>query len=185
MRLSAGRIDGADADFAAALKAARDRPDLEMRIADAWLGAKQFERAVAGYDAWLAKYPRSFDVGDALNGRCWARALWGRDLDRALDDCNQALRRGSRLAQVLDSRGMVHLRRGEFALAIKDYDAALKLQPKLAPSLFARGLAKRKSGDAAGGAADIAAASAIEPTIGEQMKSFGITETTVVIASNR
>lgn len=80
---------------------------------------------------------------------------------------------------------MVHLRRGEFAAAIADYDAALKLQPKLAPSLYARGLARQVSGDKAGGVADIQAATAIDPQVGAWMKSYGITETTVVVASAR
>jgi tetratricopeptide (TPR) repeat protein/predicted aspartyl protease len=183
LRLAAGEADKADADFAAALKTDPDQPDLELQIADAYSQTRQYERAIARYDAWLAKYPKSFDVGEALNGRCWTRALWGRQLDQALADCNLALKRGSRLADVLDSRGMVRLRRGEFAQAIADYDAALKLQPKLAPSLYARGLAKQKAGDAAGAAADLQAASAVEPQIAEQMKALGISEATVVIAA--
>lgn len=183
MRLAAHQVDEAEADFDAASKAAPDRPDLELEIAEAHVQARQYERAIARFDDWLTKYPKSFDVGTALNARCWARTLWGRELDQALADCNQALKRGSRLAEVLDSRGMVHLRRGEFALAIADYDAALKLQPKVAPSLYGRGLAKRKTGDAAGAAADLQAATAIDPRIGERMKSLGITESSVVIAA--
>lgn len=183
LRLAAGEAEKADADFEAALKSGSDQPDLELEIAQAYSQTRQYERAIARYDAWLAKYPKSFDLGEALNGRCWTRALWGRQLDQALADCNLALKRGSRLANVLDSRGMVHLRRGEFALAIADYDAALKLQPKLAPSLYARGLAKQKAGDKAGAAADLQAASALEPKIAELMKASGITEATVVIAA--
>lgn len=185
MRLEAGEVEKADADFATAAKAAPDRPDTELGIAQAYAQARLYDRAITRLDAWLAKYPKSFSVGEALNARCWTRALWGRELDLALADCNQALKRGSRLAEVLDSRGMVHLRRGEFALAIADYDAALKLQPKLAPSLYARSLAKRKVGDLTGAVADLRAASAIDPHIGETMNALGITEATVVIALMR
>ena len=183
MRLAAGELDKAGADFDAAVKAAPDRPDLELGAAQAYAQARRFDRAIARYDAWIAKYPGSFDMVDALNGRCWTRALWGRELDKAVADCNQAMRRGSKLSEVLDSRGMVRLRRGEFVQAIADYDAALKLQPKLAPSLYGRGLAKQKAGDSVGAAADLQAAATIEPDIADRMKSLGITETTVVVAS--
>jgi tetratricopeptide (TPR) repeat protein len=183
MRLATGEMDKAGADFDAAVKAAPDRPDLELEAAHAYAQAREFDRAIARYDAWIGKYPGSFEMVDALNGRCWTRALWGRDLDKAVADCNQAMRRGAKLAEVLDSRGMVRLRRGEFVQAIGDYDAALKLQPKLAPSLYGRSLAKQKAGDSAGAAADLQAAAAIEPDIADRMKALGITETTVVVAT--
>ena len=185
IRLAAGQVEAADADFQAALTTQPDQPDLELDIAGGYVQARQYERAIARLDAWLAKYPKSFQVGTALNERCWARALWGRGLDQALADCDLAIRRGSRVAMVFDSRGMVHLRRGEFVQALADYDTALKLQPKLAPSLYARGLAKLKSGDAAGGAADLRAAAGLEPKISEQMAELGISEATVVVAANR
>ena len=44
-------------------------------------------------------------------GRCWARALTGRDLDKALADCDRALRLAPKTPEFLDSRGLVHLRR--------------------------------------------------------------------------
>lgn len=185
MRLAAGELDSAGADFDAAAKAAPDRPGLELEAAQAFTQALQFDRAIARYDVWIAKNRTSFDMADALNGRCWARTLWGRDLDKALADCDLALRRGSRLASVLDSRGMVHLRRGEFALAIADYSEALRLQPKLAPSLYGRGLARQKAGDSAGAEADLRTALALDPKIAEQMKALGITGATVVVASAR
>lgn len=185
IRLAAGQVEKAGEDFDAAVKIEPDQPDLELEIAKSYSQAGQYGRAVARFDAWLAKYPKSFAVGDALNARCWTRALWGRELDKALADCDLALKRGSRLAAMLDSRGMVHLRRGEFAQAIADYDAALKLQPKLAPSLYGRGLARLKAGDAAAGAADLRAAAGFEPKIAEQMAALGISEATVVVAANR
>lgn len=181
IRLRQGAFPEADADFARSLKYASGQPELETRIASLYVSASRFEQAVAHYDAWIAANPKSFRLIEALNGRCWARALWGRQLDQALIDCDQALRKG-RLAGVLDSRGLVRLRRGEFDAAIADYDAALKLQPKQAWSLYGRGLAKLKRGDAAGGAADIQAALALQPAIGEFAKQRGLTEEAVVVA---
>lgn len=182
MHLKLQELAKADADFGLALKVAPDKPALGLQIAALYTGANRFEQAVAHYDAWIAANPKSFNLDDALNGRCWARALWGRQLDQALADCDRALRKGSKLAGVLDSRGMVRLRRGEFEAAIADYDAALKLQPKLAWSLYGRGLAKLKRGDAAGGAADIQAAEALAPEITERTKQLGLTEASVVVA---
>ncbi|CAN7443335.1 retroviral-like aspartic protease family protein [Phenylobacterium sp. LjRoot219] len=185
LRLQEKALPQADADFAAALKAPSADDALGLQISALYLGADLFEKAVASVDAWIAAHPKSYEMGSALNQRCWTRALWGRELDLALADCDLALRRGSRLADVLDSRGMVRLRRGEFAKAIADFDAALKLQPKLAASLYGRGLAKAKVGDSVGGAADVRAASALEPGLIEAMTRRGITDDKVVVATLR
>ena len=181
IRLRQGDLGKADADFQKAQSAAPDKPQLGLQIASIYGSAARFEQAVAHYDAWIAANPKSFLISEALNGRCWARALWGRQLDEALADCDQALKKG-RLAGVLDSRGMVRLRRGEFAAAVADYDAALKLQPKQAWSLYGRGLAKLKRGDSAGGAADIQAALALQPAISAFSQQIGLTEESVVVA---
>ena len=66
--------------------------------------------------------------GDRLNSRCWARARWGQELDEALADCNAALKLRPGTAAILDSRGLVYLRKGDFKSAIADYDAALRTQ---------------------------------------------------------
>jgi tetratricopeptide (TPR) repeat protein len=84
------------------------------------------------------------------------------------------MKRGLRLAEVLDSRGLVHYRRGEFRDAISDYDAALKAQPNLAWSRLGRGLARLKTGDLAGGRADIAAAEALQPGIRQKAEGYGL-----------
>jgi len=73
---------------------------------------------------------------------------------------------------VLDSRGFVYLKLGQFDNAIADYNAVLKLKPKLAISLYNRGLAKQKKGDSAGGDADIAAAKAIDPKIADKLTGY-------------
>lgn len=182
LRLMAKDADGAEADFQGAAKQAPDDPQLAGEIAAAYSHVGRFERAIAYYDDWIARYPKDPRLPDVLNGRCWARALWGRELDKAVADCDAALRRGQRLAAYLDSRGLAHLRRGELDLAITDYDQALKLQPKLPWSLYGRGLAKAKKGDAAGSVADIAAAEALAPGIRKEAQRYGVTEQTAVVA---
>jgi tetratricopeptide (TPR) repeat protein len=51
---------------------------------------------------------------DAYNGRCWARALAGRDLDQALADCDGSLRLSPDDANGLNSRGLVQRKLGAF-----------------------------------------------------------------------
>ena len=79
---------------------------------------------------------------EALNNRCWARAIVG-DLDNALKDCHQALQLRPRYGDAFDSRGFVNLKIGRTTNAIDDYNAALSIDPRRASSLYGRGIAKR------------------------------------------
>jgi len=168
--LRAQSYDRAATDFGAAIKI---EPDRALQVAGVYTGAGQFERATTAYDGWIAANPRHARLSAALSGRCWTRALWNHELDKALADCEAALKGGPRVAAVLDSRGLVHLRRSEFDLAIADYDAAIRLQPKQAWSLYGRGLAKLAKGDKAG-EADLAAATAVAPNLPAMAKQYGL-----------
>jgi tetratricopeptide (TPR) repeat protein len=75
---------------------------------------------------------------------------------------------------VLDSRGFVYLKLGDYDRAIADYDAALKNNPKIAYSLYGRGVAKLKKGDNDSGNSDIAAAKAINPDSAEDFVRYGV-----------
>ena len=133
-----------------------------------------FDRAIAQFDRWMAAHPDDSDRATALNGRCWARALAGKDLDRALSDCNTALRARPNTPAYLDSRGLVKLRRGDLDGAIEYYDAALAAQPKLAWALYGRGVARAKKGLAKEAAADREAALAANPDIAERAREVRI-----------
>jgi cytochrome P450 len=98
------------------------------------------------------RYTRTF------NGRCWVRAVLGRDLLLALADCNESLRLRPENADTLDSRALVELKLGQLDRAREDYDAALKIYPRLADSLYGRG-------DVAGARVDLAAAKTLDPGI--------------------
>jgi len=172
--LAGGDIPLGRKDFEAALKAAPQDAELGLRVAGAYERHDLFEPAIAQYDAWIAAHPKTDRTAQALNGRCWARALWNKELDKALADCNAALKQGLTNSNVLDSRGLTHLRLGQFEAAIADYDASLKLQPRSAWSLYGRGLAKRKKGDAAGAEADIKAALAIQPNLINAVRRYGL-----------
>jgi TPR repeat protein len=110
---------------------------------------------------------------EALNNRCWARALVG-DLNNALRDCNQALAIRPRYADALDSRGFVNLKLGRPDNAIEDYDAALSVDPKRASSLYGRGIARTRRGDTAAGNNDIGTAKSLQAGIAEEFSRYGI-----------
>ena len=173
-RLAAEDREGARADLDAAAAAASKQADLRLSIGELYLALDQFEPAVAQFDLWIAVHGEDSRLPVALNGRCWARGLAGRDLDKALSDCDRAVRLTRRAADVLDSRGLVHLRRGEFDRAIADYDAALAQKPKIAWSLYGRGLAELKTGAKVQGDADIAAASVEAPHLAERAAKLGL-----------
>jgi tetratricopeptide (TPR) repeat protein len=162
------------ADLAGADRLAAKAADSRLEIAQVYMSAREPSLAVSQYDLWIAAHPEDGKMAVALNGRCWARGLLDRELDLALADCDGALKRSPKSAEVLDSRGLIHLRKGEFDAAITDYDAALALQPREAMSLYGRGLAKLRKGMAAEGKADIAAATALRPGVDEMAKAYGL-----------
>jgi len=108
------------------------------------------------------------------NNRCWVRAVSGEELDFALADCNEALRLNPRHAAALDSRGLVHLKRGEYLAAIDDYNAALALDPGRGHYLYGRGVAHTRMGNIAAGRADLVEAERAEPGIGARYRSYGV-----------
>ncbi|MEI9963917.1 MAG: tetratricopeptide repeat protein [Caulobacteraceae bacterium] len=171
LRLTEKDEPGAKADFDAA---ARIDPTLGLQIANTYTYGGAFEDAIATYDAWIGAHPKDPGRPTWLNDRCWSRALWGQELDRALIDCDAAIKASPRVPAYRDSRGLVHLRLGQFDDAIADYDAVLKAQPKLAWSLYGRGLAKLRLGKTADGQADINAAIALEPKLPDEAKRFGV-----------
>ena len=173
------RIMGRDrtaglADLDTVAKTVSPAADIRLRLGGLYERLDRLDDAIAQLDLWIAAHPDDRRRPQALNGRCWSRALLGRDLDKALSDCDGAHRALPQSANILNSRGLVHLRLGHFDKAIADYNASFALQPKSAWTLYGRGLAKLKNGDAAGGKADIDAAVALDPTIAEKAALRGI-----------
>lgn len=142
----------------------------EMRIT-IWLRMRRYDDAINGLKAVDVLEE---DPGGAANERCWVRAVAGRDLDTALADCNAALAAAPGKANRLDSRALVHLRRGELKDALADYDAALRGDPKAPSTLYARGIAKLRLGDKTGGRADIEAAKTLAPDIAVAMAEIEV-----------
>jgi tetratricopeptide (TPR) repeat protein len=165
------------------------RPDEALRAADDALRIDPFnvdalnlradlhqkrgrlDLALADADAMVALRP---EAAGSWNSRCWVRATAGKELDKALADCDASLKLQPRNAPVLDSRGLVQLRRGDLKAALADYDAALALEPKQAASLYGRGLVKQKLGDQVGGRVDLVAAVAISDDIASRYEEYGL-----------
>jgi hypothetical protein len=118
--------------------------------------ASQFQKSVQieAYDELTRQQPKN---AAAWNGLCWVTVTTSGDLDKALEQCNIAIRLNPKCPNFFDSRGLVFLKLGDFDSAIGDYDAALKLNPKMPGSLYGRGIAKIKRGDYAAGSDDITA----------------------------
>lgn len=176
--LRAGRRDPADSirpDLDAADRASSNESEVRLALGHLYEYVRDYPAAIAQLDRWIdARNSEDVEMPVARNSRCWVRALAGQQLDRALADCNAAVRARPKTAAFLDSRGLVYLRQGRYDKALADYDAALALNPKIAWSLYGRGLAKRHLNQVAAGDADVAAATALFPRIAEEAASHGI-----------
>lgn len=162
-------------DLDAADRAAPKQGDMRLELGGLYQRVRNYAAAIAQYDDWIGSHNSDdIQMPRARHARCRARALSGQALDQALEDCNFAVRRDSKVAAYLDARGLVYLRQGRYDKAVTDYDAALALNPKIAWSLYGRGLAKRHLDQVAAGDADVAAATALFPRIAEEAASHGV-----------
>jgi tetratricopeptide (TPR) repeat protein/predicted aspartyl protease len=166
----AGALD----DLKAADENLASSAQLRLRLAGLYSALDAPEQALTNYDLWLKSHPEDVGRAEALNGRCWARGLLNRELDKALSDCEAALRLRPGSAAFLDSRALVRLRRGELEKALADYDATVKASPREAWSLYARGLVARRLGKVAEADADKAKALEINPNIAARIKRYHI-----------
>jgi tetratricopeptide (TPR) repeat protein len=171
-------IAGASADLDSAARAAPKEADLRFFLARSYQSIDLLPASIAQYDLWIAAHSADSRMVEALNSRCWVRAQLGLELDKALSDCDTALRRSARSnpynARILNSRGLVRLRMGDYDRSIADYDASLKQSANDALALYGRGVAKMRKSKAAQGAADIADAEKLRPAIAEEFKKRGI-----------
>ena len=172
--LSQKDLTAAQADFDAAMRLAPQDREMALRFANAYTRARLYEASIQKYSAWLAAHPKDDLEPVALEGRCRARALWGKELETALADCEAAMKHNQKISITSENRALVLLRLGRYDDAIREYDAALRLQPKSAWGLYGRGLAKLKKSQEPEGQADVQAALALQRSIADEAKSYGI-----------
>jgi tetratricopeptide (TPR) repeat protein/predicted aspartyl protease len=175
-RLRYGKKDeaGAAADLAAAQKLAPAGSMQSRSIASLYVAIDQPANALPLLDAWIRAHEDDSSLGSALNERCWARALANQSLGDALHDCREAIKRDGDRAAYLDSLGMVYLRRGNNAEAIKAYRQALAQSPHAAWSHYGLGLAELHSGQADAGNAELATARSLDKEIDARAAKLGL-----------
>jgi len=116
------RFESAAVDFRIVLRLRPSDSDDLACYDRALSGLGEFEAAVKQFAAAVATEPKDVPI---RSGLCWARGGTGKNLARALADCNVALNLDPRSATALNSRGMVELRMTRFPAAITDYTATL------------------------------------------------------------
>jgi len=131
-------------------------------------------QSIAQWSHWLPVHQNDIGRPAALNARCWNRVELGVDLDKALDDCDEAIGLDSNNASFHDSRAWVYLRMGKPQKALADFDRALAIDAKLAWSLYGRGQVQLALGHAESGRADLDAARRQRPTIDADARRQGL-----------
>jgi tetratricopeptide (TPR) repeat protein len=131
------------------------------------------ERAIADFTSGIELNSNSSQL---WGQRCWSRAVVGKQLQEAVDDCTKAGSLSPKIPQIFAYRGFAYLKLGQFDKALADYDAAFALTktPDHADWLYVRGVTKLKKGDTAGGNTDITSAKAIKADIADEYASYGI-----------
>lgn len=132
---------------------------------------RAYDKAIADYDDAILLDP---SLGPAYNNRCLTRAIAGRDLVKAMADCNLALKLMPTSLDVREVRGFIYLKLGDPAIAIAEYNAALAIDPNQPLALWGRGLARIRDGQTREGEADQAAARVLDPNVERQFAIYGL-----------
>jgi tetratricopeptide (TPR) repeat protein/predicted aspartyl protease len=175
-RLRYGKKDeaGAAADIAAAQKLAPTGSMQSRAIASLYIAIDEPGNALPLLDAWIRRHGDDASLGSVLNERCWARALANQALKDALHDCRKAIKRDGDMAAYQDSLGMVYLRMGNYAEAIKAYRQALEQSPHTAWSHYGLGLAELHGGQTDAGNAELATARSLDKEIAARAAKLGL-----------
>ncbi len=153
---------------------AAKQADLRLQLARFYAQVDADRAAIKQFDNWLESHSADGRVPGALGGRCWAKGMLGEELDKALADCNRAVKASPEAPFVL-ARGLVNLRLGHLDRAIADYDAVLKTAPRNAWALYLRGLARLRKGMKDAGERDVAASREIASRLPEEAAKRGLT----------
>ena len=131
-------------------------------------------QALAQWNLWMPAHKHDIARGNALNSRCWNRVQLNVELDKALEDCDDAVDLDSKNKSFIDSRAWVYLRMGKLQKALSDFDRALALDPVQAWSLYGRGQVNLALGKTERGQADLAQARRELPDIDMDARHGGL-----------
>lgn len=107
-----------------------------------------------------------------LTARCAEGARSGKALDVALAACDRAVRLNIG-PEVLQSRGLVLMRRGDGRAALADFTTAVRAKPNMAKALFAMGLLELDLDRTDEGWSDIGRARALDPSVEAILRDEG------------
>jgi tetratricopeptide (TPR) repeat protein len=148
--------------------------DVRLALGNLYARAGSLEQAIEQYDKWLDAHLQEIRTPEVLASRCRARAMVGQNLDKALADCNRAIKERPQAVVYLDARGLTYLRLGQYDKALKDYDAVLASLPRNPWALYGRGLVELHSGNITKGQADIAASKSVDPRVAQEAAKRGL-----------
>jgi len=138
-----GDYAAALADYQTAVQLAPDVSAAHVGMGTALYGLGRYAEAVESYTHAVELDPQN---ADGYNGRAYARALVGDDLQGALQDANRALALDPvQIGSVYDTRAFVYYRLGDYTAALADANQALDLGEAFAH--YTRGLIYEALGD--------------------------------------
>jgi tetratricopeptide (TPR) repeat protein len=129
-RLKAKAYQAALQDFAKAIELEPSDPRNLINHSVALQHLGRHQEAIEDWEqlrSMLQQYRApQVQLGVALNGLAYARALGNSDLDQALEEINEALQLAGWNAAMLDTRGYIQYLRGELEPAHQDLDRAVR-----------------------------------------------------------
>ena len=161
-------------DLATLDKRLAPQSDLRRQMAMLYGTLEMPAQALAQWNLWIPAHRHDVELDEAYNSRCWSRVELGIELDKALDDCDEAVDADSKNASFLDSRAWAYLRQDKPKKALADFDRALALKPDQASSLYGRGLVHQRLSEPKAAQADLAAARKASPDIDASMVKAGL-----------
>jgi tetratricopeptide (TPR) repeat protein len=174
MRARARDTDGALADLAELDRTLAPEAQQRLAMGRLYMTLHAPAQALPQFDRWIPLHRHEYQIEKILRDRCWVRVELNVDLDKALDDCDDAVDADAKNPLFVSDRGWVYLRLGKTRKALADFDRALALRPRGAWSMYGRGLARLALGDAAQGQADVAAARKEQASIDADIGRAGL-----------